>query len=690
MSPEDKEAVERALAGGIAEFGLGRIIIVGPGRGGKSALLRSLLRKIFQELESTIGIDVKKAHCIWISDDKIEVTVDESDQQILRLTCSAIKQVEKEKERSAPLPGDQPNPNSTSKASSPVIKSPPLSSDLKPSAKPDISQKVSDELADFITELHKASTLDSDSPDSRKTVCLDFWDFAGQKPFQALGRMFFDGRCCFIVVFDALKFLQNETYRDIFRDEDGKDLDLGETSSTTYVANFDKWLNLIHQVADKDSPVYVVGTHTDEFPDEERADKLKKVQSSIDQMAKKNAYGPNLKKVFLLTNKGSGTENEDPNLEKLRKAVFAGAEKKFKVPVPISWLPFSVVARRFVDKHHQHILSDGDTKALAKAACRDENVEVNLLLRYYQALGQILQFESSVIIDTYWLMKAVGELFAPLDYYKQESARKDEYRQLFDDGILSESLAIHRWGENTNTKELSTDENKIALIFRVLAEHKLLHKINEDKPYKYLVPFLVGAPSKPPPAGSEKQTPPHYILCEERKVFPEMSFWYSAVSMMQEYGLRHADLVIYRDEAQLKIGRRFQLRLKYMSRGIQLSVGDEEHCAKSLARKSKEIVTKLLSAKDSTASSLPNANLYHAVPCTCGQLTCVVHRIDGCKETGCLPFSLVTDDNKPMICPSRGRHPVIPDNREELLRYFLPEDCQLVSGVWLCTFADSC
>ena len=206
----------------------------------------------------------------------IEFRVDESDQQIVRLACRVIKdELKKEEVPSAPLPSDQPNPNSTSKASNPVIESPPLStpisnssltsshvsidmtdSNLQPSAKPDISHKGSNELDDFITKLYEASILDSDSLDSR--VCLDFWDFAGQKPFQALGRMFFDDeRCCFIVVFDARKVLQNETFTDIFCDEDGKDLDL-ETSSTTYVANFEKWLNLIHQVAGEDSPVYVV------------------------------------------------------------------------------------------------------------------------------------------------------------------------------------------------------------------------------------------------------------------------------------------------------------------------------------------------------------------------------------------------------------------------------------------------
>ena len=718
MSPRDKKAFQRALAGGTTTFVHGRIIIVGPGRGGKSALLRSLLRKVFQKLKSTIGIDVKKARCFLSSKGgKIEFRVDESDQQIVRLACRVIKdELKKEEVPSVPLPSDQPNPNSTSKACSPVIESPPLGtpisnssltsshvsidmtdSDLQPSAKPDISQKVSDELDDFITKLYEASMLDSDYLDSR--VCLDLWDFAGQKPFQALGRMFFDDeRCCFIVVFDARKVLQNEIFTDLFCDEDGEDLDL-ETSSTTYVANFEKWLNVIHQVAGEDSPVYVVGTHTDEFPDEEHAAKLEEVESLIEQMAKKNAYGTNLKKVFLLTNKGSGTEKEDPKLEELREAVFDSAQEKFKVPVPISWLPFSVVARRFADNHHQRILSAGDTSALAQAACRDPNVEVNALLKFYQALGQILRSESGVVIDTYWLMKAAGMLFAPLKFEKQEPARRDEYRQLFDDGILSESLAIHRWGENTNTKELSTDAKKRALIFQLLAQHKLVHEMNEgdtsastmDKQCKYLVPFLVRNLSVAPPAGSEKPTPPHYIICEERKVFPEISFWCSVVSMMQDYGLRHADLVMYRDAAQLTVDDRFQLRLRHMNRGIQLSIGDEEGDIQSLAEKSKEIVNKLLqSANHFTASSRLKACLYHAASCLCGRSTCVAHSIAGCSEFGCLHFSLLKDVNKAMRCPLPGNHRAMVADSEELLRFWLPANCKLVSGVWLWTFAVSC
>ena len=705
MSPEDKKAFQRALAGGITTFVYGRIIIVGPSRGGKSALRHSLFRQPFEKLKSTIGTDVQKARCFLISEGgKIEFSKeDELDQQIIRLASRVIKDDLKKEEVPS---SDQPNPNS---------------SDLQPSTKRGISQEVSDELEDFI---HEASKLDSDSPDIRQNVsdvlaafitelqtsildsdspdsrvCLDFWNFAGQKQFHALGRMFFDDeRCCFIVVFDARKVLENEIFTDICYDEDGKDLDL-ETSSTTYVANFEKWLNLIHQIADENSPVYAVGTHTDEFPYAERAAKLKKVQSSIEQMAEKNAYGANLKKVFLLTNNGSGTENEDPELEKLRKAVHDSVEEKFKVLMPISWLPFSVVARRFVDEHHQRILTDGETSDLAKAACKDPNVEVKALLKYFKALGQILPFESGVVIDTYWLMKAVGILFAPQEkmFSKQEPARRGDCRRLFYGGILSESLAIHRWGEKTITEELSTDAEKRDVIFQLLAQHKLLFKIKEggtsasttDEQCQYLVPFLVRNLPVAPLAECEETTPPHYILCEERKVFPEISFWCSVVSMMQDYKLRLEDLVMYRDEAQLIVDDRFRLRLRHMNRGIQLSIGDEEGDIQSLAEKSKEIVTKLLQdANQSTAS------LYHAVSCPCDRSTCDAHSKAGCSELGCLHFSLLkpTSVNNFMRCPveNKPRVMVADSKREKLLRFWLPANCKLVSGVWLWTFAVSC
>ena len=710
MSQEDRSAYQRALEEGNSPIVHGRIIIVGPGRGGKSSLLRSLLRKVFNELQSTIGIDVEKVCCYVSSKDgKISFEVYKSNRKTMQLACSVT--------RDKLMKDGAPSASMPTNASSLVIESPPVTSaigdswspssysgsdmqlalpadDLLPSRTPAIGSKMSDKLDTFIDELHATNMLDSDSLDCQG--CLDLWDFAGQKPFQTLGPMFFRGeRCCFIAVFDAKKMLQNETYRDIFNDEDGEDEDLA-INPTTYLENFENWLNIIHQVAGKDSPVYVVGTHADLLHEERQAEEVK---SRIKDSAKKKDYESILMKIFLLTNKGSGTDKEDPKLQELRKEVLEIAKKKFETDVPIRWLPFPVVARRFADSHNEPILSAADTGDLARKASRDPDVKVSTLLSFYESLGQILRYDTSVVINTSWLVKVVSSVFSPVKDGKQEPAYKHQYRQLFDQGILSESLAIHRWGENTHTKELSTNAEKRAFIFQLLAHYKLLYKMKDgdasasitDKQRKYLVPFLVRNLSIPPPAGKEKRTPPHYILCEERKVFPEISFWSSVVSLMKEYELWHADLAMYRGQAHLTVADRFRLRLRHTSRGIQMTVGDEEDDFVSLAKKSNEVVDKLLQSNNHvTASSQLQVHLYHAASCLCAELKCDTHKVAGCLELGCLHFSLLVDIEKYMRCPLGDKPRATVADLEELLCFWLPADCKDVSGVWLWTFGVPC
>ena len=482
MSPEDKRAMQKALTDGTSTFVHGRVIIVGPGRGGKSALLRSLLRKKFEILKSTIGFNVEKTSCILCPEDgRLNFEVDDPDQQIVRLTSKVIKDDLK-------VEDVQLQPSSHPSA---IISN--TDSHLPP--RPNISSKVTAVVDDFIAKL-EANMLNPDSLSFQ--ACLDFWDFAGQKPFQALGHMLFDDeRCCFVVVFDSRKFLENAIFRDLWCDEDGKNLEL-ETSSETYMANFEKWLNVITQTAGKDTPVYVVGTHTDELRPEDCSAKAKEIEEKIWQIAKKNGFQEYLDKVFLLTNKGSGTEQEDLMLEDLREAVSKSAKDKFELEVPIKWLPFSVVARQFAAKNLP-LLSYSDACTLARAACQDDDVEVSALLKYYQVHGPIVQYESSVIIDTNWLMKAVSTLFAPLATKHQDKEYRDAYEDLFDRSILSESLASHRWRNDAGTEPLSTDKEARSVVFQLLGQWKLIYELREGgtlpatpgNDRQYLVPFLV-------------------------------------------------------------------------------------------------------------------------------------------------------------------------------------------------------
>ena len=220
---------------------------------------------------------------------------------------------------------------------------------------------------------------------------------------------------------------------------------------------------------------------------------------------------------------------------------------------------------------------------------------------------------------------------------------------------------MRRWRNDADTKPLSTDMEARSVVFQLLGKYKFIYELSEGGTLpatpgnnrQYLVPLRVHNLPLAPSTCSEEQTPPHYILCEERKVFPDIFFWCGVLRLMQCYGLRCADLRMYRDEAKLLIDDRFQLQLKHVSRGIMMAMSDEDDVNNS-AFISKEVVDKLLKgANDLNALSRLKVSLYQAVVCQCIASPCAVHSVAGCSLTGCLYFALIKEE-KAVRCPLRG------------------------------------
>ena len=147
---------------------------------------------------------------------------------------------------------------------------------------------------------------------------------------------------------------------------------------------------------------------------------------------------------------------------------------------------------------------------------------------------------------------------------------------------------------------------------------------------------------------------------------------------MQCYGLRRADLTMYRDEANFLIDDRFQLQLKHVSRGIMMAMSDEDDDVNHSAFMSKEVVAKLLKgANELNALSRLKVSLFHAVVSQCSASPCAVHSVAGCSLTGCLHFALIKEE-KSVRCPLRGNDRAVAQE-VAMRRFWLPLECELIS-----------
>ena len=718
MSRRDRRAVERALRKGKKAFVHGRVIILGPGRAGKSALRRSLMNKEFKDKKSTVGFAIRRARCfVRTTTGKVVFKKDSAEMQSALLACKAVLELlEEEKSEVEHLPAADLSQQASS------ISTNATESDLS-RTNAELSATVQEALSKFVDELCKAGAIDEDVLNSE--ACLDIWDFGGQRPFQAMGHVFLNNdRCCYIVVFDATKLNCNEYYQEIFCDSDGEDQPQ-ESVSIPYEMAFENWLNMVHQIAGKESKahLYAVGTHIDDFKlnDDELRRKTKELKAFILNLAKGKAYESILQpNIFFLTNKESGTADEHPDVEELRTKILECAASDFTVHVPLNWLPFTFINKYFADNSGLRILPVKTSYAIARLACRDPDVDISALLSYHEKLGQILrhggpddnspfpEFDTDpvVVIDPEWLRIAAAVLFKPKSS-NENCQYIDQVRQLFEKGILFESLAKHRWQEydekkkkNDTTLGLAMDDGKMSLVLRLLSQYGLLYDITakdepeshpaKDEPEthpaecrKFIVPFLVQKlPRVPSSAQRRCRTPSYYIVCKVGQLFPEISFWCIAVRLMQVYGLPSDQLDLYHAHARLRIANRFLLYLEHFSRGIRLQMEDEVNTddLDSLASMSREALGQVLdTVKRLIKSTLPHMVVSQAVSCRCevANKPCVTHAIKQCSELNCCHFAHLKKDV--FRCPELNNDPAIVAKQDELRRFWFSTTCRMVS-----------
>ncbi|XP_065187479.1 uncharacterized protein LOC135818083 [Sycon ciliatum] len=562
----------------------------------------------------------------------------------------------------------------------------------------------------FINDLRTGKSEVFTAEHLKNLTFMDVWDFAGQKMFAAIQHMVLAcTRCAYAVVFDASKKLQARA-KPTFG-VDGEELPLSNHLEQTNFDVMETWFNAIHEViGDSDNvPVFAIGTHVDKLPKNPEARKkaTEEIKKYIWANAEGKAYANNIDKVVFVDNTRAGKDPEDPAVVQLRQDIIQQLQHQFNVPIPIRWLPVTISIGHIAKSFERPWLSVEELRRLAIAvgsiSSVDPESDFQEMVKFHHGLGHLLHFvhnarlRDRVIIDIHWVLKTMSLLFCPEPKDMQSKRLRPQYDLLTQNGILLESLALHRWSQHNRmtSRYTATEEQRdflfemgehFALFYNTKTTVKVPGQRKEVTTRKFFVPALVERVARVQDEVSKgKPSPAMYLYSGADRYFPQTLFWCGVVRCMQRYSPK-VDPILYHTSARILVKDRFWLVMQYFQHGIRLSLEipvDARPTAKSSitsatpvpaaagVRKSVESASigaaeseneaeaiklchELLPYLESELDKLKAFSLTHVefgravrCPCSFSRDACRKHKQKSCVEIGCQHFAPLVEGLRP-------------------------------------------
>ena len=690
----------------IADIVYERVLLMGPGRGGKTGVLRSLQDKKFTKTASTLGIDMEK----------LTFTLNKSKRGVYQLEPTNAS------DHLALL------------SASIVDEIIGTGADSRPS---DVSGRKAFHSLQFMGLKNVAASaagaagavwgtffnrLDETSGLGENTLFVDVWDLAGQMPFHALHDLVFSPeRTTYCVVFNA-SITPDTPYADILTDEDGEDNQLNINQPTcTYFDVIDSWLCTAREALTDNStaPIFLIGTHLDRMSKED----VRKRRKQLQQLTLGKKYTDSLHPIIFVNNTLSGSK-VDQGVAKLREQLAGVIKSRRREKLPISWLLFPEVLERIAQTSMSPFIMSYDIVCrIARLAFGDTDVDVPCLLSFNQSLGYLIVFddegshfpsatasmppvgaaqESSestpraaplqspaaaaaaptsqsqpqamaegvpaaafghrkkVLVSTPWLMSASKAVLLPAPLsYKQAPEFKEQYK-LLKDGFLCESLAVYRWQQEEATECLVRSQEQRRSLFSLLASHGVVYDAGEDDPvctgYKvYYVPAL--AQCKPSQVLESESAPLYLVAKDPDRSITQAHFGRITVRCLQKYQPHRTKDLCMGLNVSMRCQNEFQLQLSYSSTAICITVDSDkrektiDHC--------ESVVLFILSATTELQQLYGQRllRLHPSIACLCrNDRPCQLHNQQHCRSTGCQHFAEIGKDVRPIRCGLRQAH----------------------------------
>ena len=409
-----------------------------------------------------------------------------------------------------------------------------------------ISINAREKLDSILSQVSKFSLVQQSSTvDRQPHLLMHFWDCGGQPAFLEILPVFLTSRTIFLLHFDASKDL-NSKWQSVHH-IDGTRYD-GEVVGVSTLSYMLSWMANVHghlmkYGEDGSVPEYprmfCIGTHGDLLSDE----KKKQVISELVSHYQGKDFAKLISDTLIIDNTSSGTESEDPNIDKMRSAIIDITKNKLIVKTPIGWVLF----RKVLEALNENIVSLSLAIDVG-AVCKIPPEDVPQVLLFYHDLGAVLYYpqlrclKDKVIVNPKFFVDALGKIFT-FESSTTYQGHTKELQTFYQYGILIQSLYVALWKECGDLKP--EDFIEVLLHFRLAAEVHIKNESICPSRYKqYFIPSILKLcedDTAVAPHSKEMASPLH-IIFDTRFVPPGYFTRFVAVIAI------HANTTLYLEE----------------------------------------------------------------------------------------------------------------------------------------------
>ena len=474
--PSAPLAYLNALSEGKTVLKIVPIMFIGQGYSGKTSLKRSLRGECFSPEETTTrGIEAdpsyfKVSREVW----KVEAT--NSVEERIKLAeikkAGAVDEVE---------------------------------------AGPDLPElkEVPDDIPTLVETLFQGEQ--AEDAQGKEDVYSVLWDFEGQSVYYTTHPLFLTPRAIYLLVHDLSRDPDGkdgpqvkrgfyEDIEDVFCERSNMDyLDLWMSSVSSLFLEDEDFQGMLASeiLPERLPPVFLVCTHADKpFQGSDPRALARKIFGSL----KKQVYGKHLVDVFVIDNTKSGSIEECPEVDRLRKEIETVANElpQTEEKISIEWLKFEKeMEEKKQDGHKWISLNEAENIATEKCGI-SSTYQFTSMLNFLHDQRILVHFNDTpqlgrmVILDPQWLIDVFKEVITIRPYQSKERKYEKMWLKLETTGILKEELLQHVWGPLFDNRD--TCHTLIAMMEKFCLLCPLSLSVATDSPTEYLVPSMLKFP----------------------------------------------------------------------------------------------------------------------------------------------------------------------------------------------------
>ena len=551
------EAYNRAVLDGKTSTKRVPIMLIGQDRTGKTSLKKSLKGEKFNVKEpSTVGIDTDPNYFhisteAWRTGEKDNVNEPISEvlfeRHVAKYICGELKNIEKlpvgvqtspsqpfiepcrsstesllteskvsAKRHSRPFKEKVPDSGASSLETTlqnveSISTTELLLIDVRERAK-SLSHPLEEKVPDSIATLVARMLQEDEKAQEENEIFSIIWDFGGQSVYYATHPIFLTQSAIYILACDLsrnpYKKADTVVRQGLYKTQEDS------CCNKTNLDYLDFWLSSVYSLVDPDAfgqdtcpseattarlpPVFFVCTHADE-PYRSATDP-RGLALDIFGFLRTKPYKSHLfEDVFVVDNTKSGSENECPEVVRLREKLRSVAQSlpQAREAIPLKWLRFEHILRVLRENHYKWMpINEARQIATDNCGIYDEE-QFKTMLNFMHDQKILIHFNktpelnNTVILDPQWLINIFKEVITVKRYEPTEGIVEEFLLKLQDTGILDERLLDHKWKSVIDMYSKDTCKRLIAIMERF----SLLCPWPSDGEHKqYLVPSMLMSP----------------------------------------------------------------------------------------------------------------------------------------------------------------------------------------------------